>query len=111
MCMIDNRLNEAQEQLQIANKILSDDYGIGCPKCEKEPINHEVENVDDSIPQEENIIKQDDKIIKIREIALCGLQDYSHDVDTEQYQFYKKIWLMCDKVLSEKESVSNESNA
>jgi hypothetical protein len=105
-----NRLNEAQEQLQMANKILSDDYGIGCPKCSKVVPEQEVETVGEEIPQEGNIAKKDERITKIREIALQGLQDYAHNVDTEQYQFYKKIWLMCDKAVSEKESVGSENN-
>jgi hypothetical protein len=109
--MIDNRLNEAQEQLQMANKILADDYGIGCPTCKKEVPQEEVHGVEDEAPQDGNIARQDDRITKIREIALQGLQDYAHDVDTEQYQFYKKIWLMCDKAVSEKDSVGSEGNA
>ena len=55
--------------------------------------------------EEENmdLSKQDDKIAQIREIALSGLQEYSEDVDSPLYQFYKKVWLMCDKAVSEKE--------
>ena len=67
-------------------------------------------------PQEEqntdmNLSKSDERIAQIREIALNGLQDYAQDVDCEAYQFYKKIWLMCDKAVSEKDSVSNGSSA
>ena len=55
----------------------------------------------------QDLSKQDERIAKIREIALEGLQDYCEDVDSESYQFYKKIWLMCDKAVSEKDSASN----
>ena len=54
-----------------------------------------------------NLSKSDERIAQIREIALNGLQDYANDVDCEAYQFYKKIWLMCDKAVSEKDSASN----
>ena len=108
--MINNRLNEAQEQLQMANKILSDDYGIGCPTCDREVPQEEVHDTEKEVPQDENIARQDDRISKIREIALQGLQDYAHDVDSEHYQFYKKIWLMCDKAVSEKESIGSEGS-
>lgn len=61
-------------------------------------------------PEEEktdmNLSKSDERIAQIREIALNGLQDYAQDVDCEAYQFYKKIWLMCDKAVSEKDSAS-----
>lgn len=64
----------------------------------------------DANPEEEktdmNLSKSDKRIAQIREIALNGLQDYAEDVDCEAYQFYKKIWLMCDKAVSEKDSAS-----
>ena len=106
--MVDNRLNEAQEQFQLANRILSDDYGIGPQEYGNDVPNEEVEGDEE---HDENIAKTDDRIAQIRDIALQGVQDYSHDVDSEQYQFYKKIWLMCDKAVSEKESVGSEGNA
>ena len=49
-----------------------------------------------------DLSKQDDKISQIREIALQGLQEYAEDVDSPLYEFYKKVWLMCDKAVSEK---------
>lgn len=45
-----------------------------------------------------------DKISQIRAIALEGIQEYADDVDSEEYDFFKKIWLMCDKVCSGKEN-------
>lgn len=50
-----------------------------------------------------DLSKQDDKISQIREIALSGLQEYAEDVDSPLYQFYKKVWLMCDKAVSDTE--------
>lgn len=49
----------------------------------------------------------DDIIDKIRMLALDGIQKYSEDVDNEMYVTYKKIWMMCDKCLSEKDKVEN----
>ena len=68
---------------------------------DKQPHQHEDEKTD------MNLSKSDERIAQIREIALNGLQDYANDVDCEAYQFYKKIWLMCDKAVSEKDSASN----
>ena len=44
-----------------------------------------------------------DKINQIRMLALDGIQEYAENVDDPNYEFFKKIWLMCDKVCSEKE--------
>lgn len=54
-----------------------------------------------------DLSQHDDNIAKIREISLNGLQKYANDVDSEMYQFYKKIWLMCDKAVSEKDNVQS----
>lgn len=94
------KLNEAQNYLNLANAILTEEYGIGYEDVPEQQYPEEEE-----VPQDENIARGDERIAKIREVALEGLQDYAHDVDSEQYQFYKKIWLACDKAVSEKESV------
>lgn len=100
-----NKLNEAQEHLNMANKILKEDYGLGYDEM---PNNVPQEQYpEDEEPHEENIARGDERISRIREVALEGLQDYARNVDSEQYQFYKKIWLMCDKAVSEKDSVGN----
>lgn len=104
--MKNNSLNEAKEQFVIANKVLMEDYGIM-------PNSYSEDSYDDSYPydaDEESLnasLKGDEKISQIREIALQGLQEYANDVDTETYQFYKKIWLMCDKVVSEKDNTAS----
>ncbi len=54
----------------------------------------------------QDLSQQDDRIARIREVALEGLQEYAENVDSELYQFYKKIWLMCDKAVSEKDNAS-----
>ena len=40
---------------------------------------------------------------QIRQISLTGIQQFAQDVDSEEYDFFKKVWLMCDKLMSEKE--------
>lgn len=108
--MIDNKLNEAQEHLQLANRILSEEYGIGPAPVRDEVPQQPFSEPQQGIPQEQNIARQDNRINKIREVALQGLQDYAHNVDSEQYNFYKKIWLMCDKAVSEKDIVGEANN-
>lgn len=41
---------------------------------------------------------------QIRQVALNGIQQFSQDVDSEEYDFFKKVWLMCDKLVSSKEN-------
>ena len=55
----------------------------------------------------QDLSMQDERIAQIREVALDGLQEYCEDVDSEMYQFYKKIWLMCDKAVSENDSAGD----
>lgn len=106
--MKNNILAEIQKELSNVNKILTEEYGIGykeIPSPEEDE-----EYMENDVPQEENISQGDDRISQIREIALNGLQDYAHNVDSEQYQFYKKIWLMCDKAVSEKDNIGDGNN-
>ena len=122
-----NKLNEALNQFSLASKILKEDYGmapdmgydekqITGPEGGDDIAHYRGNEGEEQYPQEEqnadmNLSKSDERIAQIREIALNGLQDYAQDVDCEAYQFYKKIWLMCDKAVSEKDSVSNGSSA
>jgi len=130
-----NALNEALDSFKLAQTILKEDFGMA---PEGRPMPHEEmpqekpmsgpeqqdiahyhggnpEQAQMQQPQEEktdmNLSKSDERIAHIREIALDGLQDYAQDVDSEAYQFYKKIWLMCDKAVSEKDSASNGGGA
>ena len=122
-----NKLNEALNQFSLASKILKEDYGmapdmgyderqITGPEGGEDIAHYRGNEGEEQQPQEEqntdmNLSKSDERIAQIREIALNGLQDYAQDVDCEAYQFYKKIWLMCDKAVSEKDSASNGSSA
>lgn len=115
-----NSIKEAIYNLDRVERMLREDLGYGEPMGYDdmaqggEDIRHYRGNEGEqmNMPQEEqntdmNLSKSDERIAQIREIALDGLQDYAEDVDCEAYQFYKKIWLMCDKAVSEKDSASN----
>jgi hypothetical protein len=114
MSTIKKNLIEAMDSFSLSKKILTEDYGMmqGYPSGQPEDGSefHSMEGGMNPDEEQENrdmdLSKTDERIASIREIALDGLQDYAHDVDCEAYQFYKKIWLMCDKAVSEKESAS-----
>lgn len=44
----------------------------------------------------------EDKINQIRSLSLEGLQEYSNNVDSEEYKFFKKVFLETDRICSEK---------
>lgn len=44
----------------------------------------------------------------IRQSALKGIQAFAQDVDSPSYQFFKKVFMLADKVLSEKEGEGSE---
>lgn len=58
-------------------------------------------------PKSEDLSKNDPLIAKIRSGALEGLKRYADDVDGELYGFFKKVFLLCDKAVSQKETVSS----
>lgn len=99
-----SKLTEAKNELDSAMRILKEEYGIDSYNDE---FNDEYQNMDDAPIEGEGVDlgEKDERIDQIREVALEGLQDYAHNVDSEMYQFYKKIWLMCDKAVSDKDSV------
>lgn len=85
--------DERDEELEQDNEVMPDD-----------DYNEENEYVDGENIEGQDLSQQDDRIARIREVALEGLQEYADKVDSEIYQFYKKIWLMCDKAVSEKDN-------
>lgn len=48
-----------------------------------------------------------DTISQIRALALNGIQDFAENVESEEYQFYKKVWLLCDKFCESDKSNDN----
>ena len=66
----------------------------------------EIDGDDDGMGEEKlrEGLKGDKRIGQIRTLCLQSLQDYAEDVNSEEYNFFKKLWLMCDKVVSAKEN-------
>lgn len=68
----------------------------------EEPIEGEMMEPEDDM----QVGQMEDKVNQIRALALEGIQDFAEQVDSEEYQFYKKVWMLCDKMCSEKEKMS-----
>lgn len=98
-------LNKSAKILQEAFDFNDDEF-----HDEEMPTQEDFEDGEENIQNDDmngqDLSQQDDRIARIREVALEGLQEYAENVDSELYQFYKKIWLMCDKAVSEKDNAS-----
>jgi hypothetical protein len=70
--------------------------------------NEDEMGIDPSLEDDLSMGQTEDKVNQIRELALSGIQEYAQDVDSKEYDFFKKVWLMCDKVCSEKEEKKGE---
>ena len=104
-------VNNFLKELEQTSKYLTEAYifdGDEPMQGEDMPMDYDAQG-EDPEATDRDISREDNRIAKIREVALDGLQQYADDVDGELYQFYKKIWLMCDKAVSEKDSASNGS--
>lgn len=100
--LVEKTINE----IKGLEKLLKESYNFedeGGEYSEDEMIGDETLGNDDNMGND--LSQKDDRIARIREVALEGLQEYAEDVDSDFYQFFKKIWLMCDKAVSDRETV------
>ena len=100
--LVEKTINE----IKGLEKLLKESYNFedeGGEYSEDEMIGDETSGNDDNMGND--LSQKDDRIARIREVALEGLQEYAEDVDSDFYQFFKKIWLMCDKAVSDREAV------
>jgi len=71
------------------------------PMPEENPEHKEddIENIDFT----KSSIRDDDNqsINSIRKLALRGIESYADDVTNPIYDFYKKIWVECDKLITD----------
>lgn len=103
MSFIERTLRELKKSTEILKEAY--DFDQRDEELEQDSeINPEDEYIDGKEMDGQDLSQQDDRIARIREVALEGLQEYADKVDSEIYQFYKKIWLMCDKAVSEKDN-------
>ena len=96
-----NNLKDTLKEIDKISKLLIESYVFedepqmateeGMPM--REPMYGE-----EQMMSEPDMMATDKRIDQIRMIALEGIQEFADDVESEQYQFFKKVWLMCDKV-------------
>ena len=105
-----NDINNTLKEINELSKLLKESYVFD---EEDDLLDNEYDDdVDDfdytDETNESEPINANEKINKIRSLALEGIQEFSDDVNSEEYDFFKKIWLMCDKVFSEKDNNKEE---
>ena len=100
---ISNILNESYNIDGSDNEIPQDDIlkKDTEPMPEENPEHKEddIENIDFT----KSSIRDDDNqsINSIRKLALRGIESYADDVTNPIYDFYKKIWVECDKLITD----------
>ena len=99
--MKSNMLKDTLKEIDAISKLLKESYVFDErePQITPEegmPMDAEMEG---GMPMEgPDMLATDKRIDQIRMIALEGIQEFADDVNSEQYEFFKKVWLMCDKV-------------
>ena len=96
---IDNYKRMLNEAYTLNDDIASDEVDPTAGDVEALPSEDDT-NEDDSLNGEADI---ENIINNIRELTLQGIQAYAQDVQNPRYDLLKKIWLLCDKRLSEEE--------
>ena len=96
-----NTLKNTLKEIDEISKLLKESYVF---EDEPQMAPEEGMPMREPMPDEEQMMGEPDmmatdkRIDQIRMIALEGIQEFADDVESEQYQFFKKVWLMCDKV-------------
>lgn len=98
-----NMIKETIKEIEGLSKILKEAYVFDGDEEEMGRMEPEEEYAEDEEMPLEG--QTDDIIDQIRKLALDGIQKYAEDVDNEMYILFKKVWMMCDKCLSEKDKV------
>ena len=88
-----SELDKALRRFSIASRILKEDYGMSRDTDYGDEYGYDETDNEDATDYDGYDVKSGD-------------DEKTDEVDGEAYQFYKKIWLMCDKAVSEKDSAS-----
>lgn len=101
-----NELDGVKKALKEAYIFDDEDMGMGeMPPQEGMPQGGQGEGEGESDEEKamhaQQIAQHEPIIMKMREIALQGLQKYSDQPLSVLYEFFKKVWMEADKVLTD----------
>lgn len=104
-----NTLNEIKEILNknitLESVFFSEDNDEFQNNVDDMNTDDEIENGDEEF---ENVNSFEDTVNQIRKTALDGVTAYSSNPSSQEYDFFKKIWNMCDKFVSPKQKTQEE---
>ena len=96
-----NTLKDTLKEIDEISKLLKESYVFEDePQIAPEegmPMDDEMSPEEQQMMGEPNVLATNETLNKIRMLALDGIQQYANDVESEEYQVMKKIWLLCDK--------------
>lgn len=96
-----NSINQSLRELNNFKRLLRESYGDSMPQGGDPNAMGGDPNAmggDPNAMGEEQIDPQMGEIIdKIRQLAIQGIAQFADDIESEQYQALKKIWLLTDK--------------
>ena len=93
-------LQETVNDIERLSKLLKESYVFDDEDMDMEDVPQDEEMIDDEPIEEPCCV--DEKINQIRSLALEGIQEFAEQVDSEEYQIFKNIWMSCDKFYSNK---------
>ena len=93
-----NTLKDTLKEIDAISKLLKESYVFDEEEMTLDDMYMDGEEGSEEMMDEPSVSSSDERINQIRAIALEGIQEFAEDVESEQYQFFKKVWLMCDKV-------------
>lgn len=98
-------LTETVKDIERLSKLLKESYVFDDEDMDTDDmgeIQYEDEMIEDEPTKEHVGSGANDKINQIRNLALEGIQEFAEQVDSEEYQIFKNIWMSCDKFYSNK---------
>ena len=93
-------IQETVNDINRLAKLLKESY-VFDEEMDDVPMDDEEILVDDEMSMNKGG-NADEKINQIRSLALEGIQEFAEQVDSEEYQIFKNIWMSCDKFYSNK---------
>ena len=93
-------IQETVNDINRLAKLLKESY-VFDEEMDDVPMDDEEILVDDEMSMNKRG-NADEKINQIRSLALEGIQEFAEQVDSEEYQIFKNIWMSCDKFYSNK---------
>lgn len=102
----DQTINEAIDEMRKISSFLTEGLYVD-NDSPFEPLvsnSKEKDNIQQQKPQFEDVSSV---INQIRKLALNGISKFASNTDSNEYQFFKKIFLECDKAISNKQKDLN----